>query len=103
MFFVYILESEKARKHYIGQTNDLEARVKRHNAGKVASTKYGRPWILKYWKSFETRSEAFKTEQLLKKFKRRERILKFADENDFRGIAQSGPVPLLRNEDPRKT
>lgn len=90
MYFVYILESKKNKKRYIGQTEDLEARLKRHNAGRVISTKSGIPWSLKYWKSFEARGEAYKTEQILKKFKKRDRVVKFAEENDFRGIAQSG-------------
>ena len=75
--------------HYIGQTQDLKARLKRHNAGRVISTRSGKPWKLKYWKEFESRSEAFKTEQLLKSFKKRDRVIKFAEEY-FRGIAQSG-------------
>ena len=68
MYYVYILESEKNNKHYIGQTEDLESRLERHNAGRVNSTKSARPWKLKYWKDFETRGEAYKIEQLLKKF-----------------------------------
>ncbi len=90
MFYVYILESDKDNRHYIGQTSDLENRVKRHNAGRVTSTRSWRPWTLKYWKAYETRGEAFKTEQLLKKLKNRERVIRFAQENNFRGIAQSG-------------
>ena len=95
MYYVYILESERNKKHYIGQTQDLEARLDRHNAGRVTSTKPGKPWKLKYWKSFEKRSEAFKTEQLLKSFKKQDRVIRFAEENDFRGIAQSGPEKSL--------
>jgi len=31
MFWVYILQHEKTGKIYIGQTDDLETRIKRHN------------------------------------------------------------------------
>ncbi|MFO7853339.1 MAG: GIY-YIG nuclease family protein [Bacteroidota bacterium] len=83
MYFVYILESEKNRKYYIGQTEKLESRLERHNAGRVNSTKSGKPWKLIYWKNFETRGEAYKVEQLLKSFKKRDRVIRFAEENEF--------------------
>lgn len=87
MYYVYILESESNKKHYIGQTDDLEARLKRHNAGKVISTKSGKPWKLKYWRNCETRGEAYKIEKILKKFKKRVRVIKFAEENNFSAFA----------------
>ncbi len=90
MYYVYILESEKNKNQYIGQTDNVESRLIRHNAGRVTSTKSGRPWKLKYWMSYETRSEAYKVEQLLKSYKKRDRVNKFAEKNNFRGIAQSG-------------
>lgn len=90
MYYVYILESKKNKGHYIGQTEDLDARLKKHNAGRVISTRSGIPWSLKYFKSYKTRGEAYKVEQLLKSFKKRDRVSKFAEENNFRGIAQSG-------------
>jgi putative endonuclease len=39
MFYAYVLRSQKAGKHYYGSCEDLERRLKIHNAGKV---KYGR-------------------------------------------------------------
>ncbi len=39
MFYVYILESVKDDKLYIGFTKDLKKRFLKHNAGKVFSTK----------------------------------------------------------------
>jgi len=32
MHFVYILQSEKTGKYYVGQTEDVQARLARHNA-----------------------------------------------------------------------
>ena len=37
-FFVYILYSEKFDRFYIGQTNKVDQRVRRHNAGAEKAT-----------------------------------------------------------------
>jgi putative endonuclease len=90
MYWVYIIESEKDRRYYIGQTENLDARIERHNKGRNLSTRAYIPWRLKWWKEFETRSEAIKTESKLKSLKKRVNLERFVEENDFRGIAQSG-------------
>ncbi len=69
MFYVYILKSQIKNSYYVGQTNNLEARIKKHNAGLNKSTKHGIPWAVIYSETFATRSEAFKREQQLKRFK----------------------------------
>ncbi|WP_083852701.1 GIY-YIG nuclease family protein [Pedobacter arcticus] len=38
-FFAYILQSEKSGRFYIGHTQDLIERLKRHNSGMVKATK----------------------------------------------------------------
>ncbi|MCU0472255.1 MAG: GIY-YIG nuclease family protein [Bacteroidales bacterium] len=90
MYFVYIIESEKGKRFYIGQTEDIEKRVERHNRGRSLSTKAYIPWVLKWWKEYETRSEAVKVETALKRIKNREGIKRFVNENNFRGVAQPG-------------
>jgi len=69
MYFVYILKSLKDSGYYIGQTEDLDARVKKHNNGLVKSTKSRTPFILIKKESFNTRGEARKRENYLKKLK----------------------------------
>ena len=93
MFFVYILEAEESKKYYVGQTENLEERVKKHNEGRNLSTKAYIPWQLKWWKEFKTRSEAIKTERRLKRIKKRVGLAKFVRENDFSGCGAVGPVP----------
>ncbi|RMG76696.1 MAG: GIY-YIG nuclease family protein [Bacteroidetes bacterium] len=66
VFYVYILYSLKSGMYYKGCTQDLSQRVKRHNAGKVKSTKGHRPWKLIYFEKFETRTEARKRENFFK-------------------------------------
>jgi putative endonuclease len=66
MFFLYILYSESKDRHYIGQSNDLDDRIQRHNNGRVRSTKFGIPWKLVYHEQYATRSESVSREQFLK-------------------------------------
>jgi len=66
-YVVYILYSEKRKRYYVGQTNNLEERFKRHNNGFVPSTKSGLPWELVLTLSVENRAEAMKLEKRIKK------------------------------------
>ena len=50
----------KENWHYIGSGEDPEERVKRHNKGKVRSSKGYRPLWLIYTEKYATRSEAFR-------------------------------------------
>ena len=68
-FFVYILKSTKDNKLYIGQTNNIEARLLRHNSGKVTATKNRRPLILIYKEDYASRAEAMRREKYLKSLK----------------------------------
>ena len=90
MYYVYIIESIASKRYYIGQTQNLKARIGRHNSGRNLSTKAWLPWELKWWKEFETRAEAIKTEKKIKGIKKREGIKSFMIDNKFRGVAQPG-------------
>jgi putative endonuclease len=70
---VYVLKSEKGLL-YIGQTNNIEDRLKRHNHNRSIATKNKGLWSLVYQESFETRSLAMKREKSLKTFSGREWI-----------------------------
>lgn len=53
---------------YAGWTNNIEKRLKAHNAGTGAKyTKSRRPVTLAYLEEFDTKSEAMKREAALKK------------------------------------
>jgi predicted GIY-YIG superfamily endonuclease len=46
--YVYILPSiNQPERHYVGHTDDLHDRLKRHNAGEVPNTSKQRPWRIK--------------------------------------------------------
>ena len=88
LFFTYILESEVDGSFYIGQTNSVEERLKRHNKGYSKSTSSKRPWKLLFQIGYESRSEAMKTEKYLKSLKKRDAILNWIQ--DQRDVAQPG-------------
>ena len=69
MYCVYILYSEKCKRHYIGFSEDVDARLKRHNEGLVNATRKCRPYILKAFKRFDKEVDARKEEIRLKKAK----------------------------------
>ncbi|MEJ2635635.1 MAG: GIY-YIG nuclease family protein [Calditrichia bacterium] len=68
MYHAYILKSLGDGRFYKGSTADLETRLKYHNAGKVRSTKAHRPWVIHYYESFETRTEALQREHFFKSY-----------------------------------
>ncbi|MBU4210622.1 GIY-YIG nuclease family protein [Patescibacteria group bacterium] len=67
MYYVYLIQSLKDGKYYIGQTNDFQKRLKEHNEGKVKSTKHRTPFKLIGYEEYEKRNEARWREHSLKK------------------------------------
>ena len=65
-YFVYVLKSLKDHQLYVGYTNNLENRIKRHNGGTEKSTRYRRPFELIYFEEYFSRVEAMKREKYLK-------------------------------------
>ena len=66
MYYVYFILSLVNNDLYIGSTENVHIRLKRHNDGKVKSTKAYRPWRLLSQEEYETRSEAVKKERFYK-------------------------------------
>ena len=66
MYYVYILQSQKDGKLYIGVTPDLKSRFKKHTSGFVKSTKNRRPLRLIYYESYISQSDAKRREVFLK-------------------------------------
>ncbi len=79
MFHLYILISKNFGTYYIGVSGDVEKRLKMHNNGMVRSTKYKKPWVVVYIKSFSTLGEARREELRLKSLKKRKEIEKLAE------------------------
>jgi len=66
MKYVYILESHDSKHFYVGITDDLRARLAKHNAGEVQHTsKYG-PWRIRTYLAFSDETLAIAFEKYLK-------------------------------------
>ena len=65
-FFVYLILN-KNNTSYVGYTNNLKERLKKHNSSKGAKFTRGKKWILIYFKEYMSKSEAMKEEYKLKK------------------------------------
>ena len=72
-------------RYYVGQTDDLDGRVGKHDRGEVMSTRPFRPWKLVYTEVFKKRAEAVRREREIKSRKKRAYIDRL-----IRGVAQPG-------------
>ena len=73
MNYTYILTCADGT-FYCGWTNDLDKRLKAHNAGCGAKyTKPRRPVVLSYYEEFATKEEAMKREYAIKHLTRKEK------------------------------
>jgi len=68
-YFVYliIVKNPNINKSYVGYTNDLIARLRKHNTNKGAKSTKGYKWRLIYSKKFNTKQSAMSYEYKLKK------------------------------------
>jgi putative endonuclease len=66
-YCTYILFSDITGKYYVGQTEDFEKRINRHNNRQVTSTKKGVPWKVVKIIPCEDRTLAILLEQKIKK------------------------------------
>ncbi|NBC04424.1 MAG: GIY-YIG nuclease family protein [Bacteroidetes bacterium] len=63
MFYTYIIFSTSTDRYYTGHTAyNPPSRIRQHNDGQTPSTKLGIPWNLKFYKSFQRKTEAIKFE-----------------------------------------
>jgi putative endonuclease len=70
IFYTYIIQSSVSDKYYIGFTHDLKSRLIAHNHSKNKGyTRKFQPWLLVYYKPFNTKEEAIKHEDYLKSLK----------------------------------
>lgn len=69
MFFVYILQSEKNGRYYIGYTVDIIDRLKHHNSGANKSTKPFCPWKLIFQETFLDKRSAWLRKKQIKSYK----------------------------------
>ena len=77
-YYTYMLKSISpgTKKTYVGYTNNLKNRIKKHNSNKGAKSTKGYKWLLIYSKKFKSKNEAMSFEYKLKNNKNlRKKIL----------------------------
>ena len=67
--YVYILQSLKDLKYYVGETTDVTARLNYHNSGRQRSTSSRIPFQIVLIEEFSTRSLALQREKQIKSWK----------------------------------
>ncbi|MBI4037613.1 GIY-YIG nuclease family protein [Candidatus Curtissbacteria bacterium] len=77
MHTVYILQSLKDKRTYVGSTDNFERRLLQHNSGRVKSTKHRTPFKVLFTEEFETIQEAKKREQYYKSGAGRRKLKEF--------------------------
>ena len=66
-YYVYLLVDIATESHrYTGVTEDLTARLAKHNAGEVPHTSKFKPWKVESYFAFETKEKATAFEAYLK-------------------------------------
>ena len=66
-YYVYILNSlTYPEKFYVGYTEDIDARLATHNAGRSIHTAKDKPWVMVTYSVFEDKITALNFEKYLK-------------------------------------
>ena len=82
-YYTYILYSPKFDKFYYGQTQQLQKRIIKHNAGLVKSTKLYIPWNIYAYIELDSRSDAMSMETKLKNCKSKKKASEFILNHQF--------------------
>ena len=77
IFYVYMLKSvnNKITRTYVGYTNNLHLRLKKHNSSKGAKSTRGYKWKIIYKKRFYDKRQAMSFEYHLKKDRKKRKYL----------------------------
>ncbi len=76
-YFVYMLMSvsKNKKKTYVGYTNNLDERLKKHNSNTGAKSTKGYKWKIIFKKNFLTKSKALRYEYKLKKDRKKRQTI----------------------------
>ena len=82
--YVYILQSLKNQRYYIGSTNNIRQRIQTHQSGGVKATRNLLPLQVVLQQEYSDIGEARIVEMKLKRFKRKDYIAKIVSEGRIR-------------------
>ena len=76
-YYVYMIKSigRIKSKTYVGFTNNLRNRLKKHNTNKGAKSTKGHNWIIIYRKKFIKKNNALSFEYKLKKDRKKRKLI----------------------------
>ena len=83
VYYLYIIQSDKDGSFYIGTTQNVDARILRHNQGRSKYTRTKRPLNLVYVEDYPDRSSAMKREYAIKRRKSKDYIAKLIERISF--------------------
>lgn len=69
MYIVYIIQNRETKRYYVGYTEDLQDRLRRHKQGRNTSTKSSGEWTIVHTEEFSDKVSAWKRERQIKKYK----------------------------------
>jgi putative endonuclease len=75
-YYFYILYSKQLDRYYIGHTNNLQERVRKHNTNHKGYTGLTNDWKVVYSEIYQTKSKAYNREREVKQWKNRAQVEK---------------------------
>lgn len=85
--YVYILQSKKNNRFYVGTAANIEERLVQHNRGENESTKAYGPWEIVKFEEYKDKRLALKREKFLKSGTGR-RVLQHLLKRNIKEVAQ---------------
>jgi putative endonuclease len=83
-FWVYVIRNQATGKLYVGQTSDLDGRLRQHNDPNNTRSLYTKhtpgPWVLAHAEMLSSRREAMARERFLKSGQGREWLKEILEE-----------------------
>ena len=80
MTHTYILYSQALDRYYIGHTGEgLDERIRKHLSGHDGYTSRAKDWQLVWFRSYETKEDAYAMEREIKSWKSPRRIRQFVE------------------------
>ena len=78
-YYVYLIISKNKNRliSYVGYTNNIKNRIKKHNSGKGAKFTRGKIWKLAYFRKYYSKIKAMKEEYKLKKNYKLRNMIKY--------------------------
>ncbi|PYK17823.1 MAG: endonuclease [Verrucomicrobia bacterium] len=98
MFYIYVLQSTKTGRRYVGSCENLDERIRRHNLGHSKATRHGIPWTSMHSEGFSSRADAARKERYYKSGRGRNELNRLSEvRSPRRQVAGSSPAGPIVN------